>query len=188
MQPVTILNRDHFHLTIDRLCYQLIEVHDDFRNTVILGLQPRGIYLARKLKNSLESVLGGHSITQGALDITFFRDDLRRKDAPVIPSETEIDFSIEDRNVVLVDDVIYTGRTIRAGLDAMLAYGRTRNVELLILVDRRFRRELPIKPDYLGISVDTIEAERVSVEWTDEGEADKVLLFTSKTADEQAEH
>ncbi len=188
MQPITILDRSHFHLTLDRLCYQLIENHDDFRNSVLLGLQPRGVYLARQLKDGLERVLGGGPLAYGALDITFFRDDLRQKDAPIIPKETEIESSIEDKHVILVDDVLFTGRTIRAGLDAMLAYGRPRTVELLILVDRRFRRQLPIKPDYRGVTVDTVEEEMVSVEWTDGGGPEKVLLFTSKGADEQTEY
>ena len=114
----------------------------------------------------------------GNLDITFYRDDFRRRETPLIPSATNIDFVIEGKNVFIMDDVLYTGRTIRSGLDALLAYGRPDKVELLAMIDRRFKRDLPIEADYVGKTVDTLISERVSVEWSEiEGE-DKVVLFT----------
>ena len=177
MEKQVILNNRHFELTLNRLCYQLIETHHDFANTVLIGLQPRGVNVVSRLKAQLEAILG-HSVTCGNLDITFYRDDFRRRERPIIPSVTNIDFVIEGKNVVLVDDVLFTGRTIRSGLDALLAFGRPKKVELLALIDRRFNRDLPIQADYVGKTVDTLSSERVSVEWKEiEGE-DKVVLFT----------
>ncbi len=177
MERQLILNAKHFELTLNRLCYQLIESHNDFSETVLIGLQPRGINVLTRLKERLESILG-HSIVCGNLDITFYRDDFRRRETPLIPSATNIDFVIENKRVVLIDDVLYTGRSIRSGLDALLAFGRPEQVELLALIDRRFKRHLPIQPDYVGKTVDTLISERVSVEWKEiEGE-DKVILYT----------
>ena len=177
MEMQIILNTRHFELTLNRLCYELIESHNDFSNTVLIGLQPRGINVVTRLKAQLETILQ-KEIVCGNLDITFYRDDFRRREKPIIPSTTNIDFVIENKKVVLVDDVLYTGRTIRSGLDALLAYGRPQKVELLTLIDRRFRRDLPIQADYIGATVDTLISERVSVEWKEiEGE-DKIVLYT----------
>lgn len=177
MERQVILNSKHFELTINRLCYQLIETHNDFSNTVLIGLQPRGVNLLTRIKKHLETILD-KKVVCGKLDITFYRDDFRRRETPIIPSTTNIDFVIESKNVVLMDDVLYTGRTIRSGLDAMLAFGRPEKVELLALVDRRFTRDLPIQADYVGKTIDTLVSERVAVEWEEiEGE-DKVVLFT----------
>lgn len=180
MEKQVILNSRHFELTINRLCYQLIENHSNFENSVLIGLQPRGIHVLTRLKSKLESILE-QEITCGNLDITFYRDDFRRREIPLIPSVTNIDFVIEGKKVILIDDVLYTGRTIRAGLDALLAFGRPQKVELLTFIDRRFNRDLPIQADYIGKKVDTLISERVSVEWRElEGE-DKVILFTPET-------
>lgn len=180
MERQVILNSEHFELTIKRLCYQLIENHNDFSNTVLIGLQPRGINVLTRIKEHLERILD-KEVLCGDLDITFFRDDFRRRESPLIPSATNIDFVIENRNVVIIDDVLYTGRTIRSGLDALLAFGRPDKVELLAMIDRRFQRDLPIQADYVGKTVDTLSTERVSVEWKEiEGE-DKVVLFTPET-------
>lgn len=177
MEKQIILNSKHFELTINRLCHQLIENHNDFSNTALIGLQPRGVQVLKRLKNELETILK-HEVQCGSLDVTFYRDDFRRRENPIIPSATNIDFVIEKKKVVLIDDVLFTGRTIRSGLDAMLAFGRPAEVELLAFVDRRFKRELPIQADYVGKTVDTLQTERVSVEWKEiEGE-DRVLLFT----------
>jgi pyrimidine operon attenuation protein/uracil phosphoribosyltransferase len=177
MEKQVILNSKHFELTINRLCYQLIERHNDFSDTVLIGLQPRGVNVLERIKSQLEAILG-HEVVCGKLDITFYRDDFRRRETPIIPSTTNIDFVIENKKVVLMDDVLFTGRTIRSGLDALLAFGRPQKVELLSLIDRRFKRDLPIQADYVGKTVDTLISERVSVEWKEiEGE-DKVILFT----------
>ena len=180
MERQVILNSRHFELTLNRLCYQLIETHNDFSNTVLIGLQPRGINVVTRLKTQLESILD-KEVVCGNLDITFYRDDFRRRETPLIPSATNIDFDIEGKKVVLVDDVLYTGRTIRSGLDALLAFGRPEKVELLTLIDRRFKRDLPIQADYTGKTVDTLISERVSVEWEEIEGKDKVVLFTPET-------
>jgi pyrimidine operon attenuation protein/uracil phosphoribosyltransferase len=183
MEKQVILNKRHFDLTLRRLCYQLIESHNDFENTVLIGLQPRGVNVVARLKTLLQEILN-REIVCGNLDITFYRDDFRRREKPIIPSVTNIDFVIENKNVVLVDDVLFTGRTIRSGLDALLAFGRPNKVELLVLVDRRFNRDLPIQADYVGQTVDTLNSERVSVEWEEiEGE-DKVVLYTPEVNEE----
>ena len=180
MEKQVILNKRHFELTVNRLCYQLIESHNDFSNTVLIGLQPRGVNVVARLKSQLEKILG-KEVVCGNLDITFYRDDFRRREKPLIPSATNIDFVIENKNVVLVDDVLFTGRTIRAGLDALLAFGRPNKVELLTLIDRRFNRDLQIQADYIGESVDSLSSEKVSVEWKEiEGE-DKVVLYTPES-------
>ena len=177
MEKQVILNSKHLELTLKRLSHELIESHNDFSDTVLVGLQPRGIYVVSQLKKQLEIILR-KEIVCGNLDITFFRDDFRRREKPLIPSITNIDFSLENKKVVLVDDVLYTGRTIRAGLDALLTFGLPSKVELLVLIDRRFRRDLPIQADYVGKMVDSLISERVSVEWEEiEGE-DKIVLYT----------
>lgn len=174
MEPRVILNNQHLELIINRLCYQLVENHNDFSNTVLIGLQPRGVFLAERIVEKLKTITGVESIQLGKLDITFYRDDFRRRDLPATASETEMDFLIEDRKVVLIDDVLYTGRTIRSGLDALMDFGRPQKVELLVLVDRRFSRHLPIQPDYIGRTVDAIVSEHVEVDWSkDKG---KVIL------------
>lgn len=177
MEQQVILNATHVELTLNRLCYQLIETHNDFSDTVLIGLQPRGIHMLARLKERLERILG-HDIVCGNLDITFYRDDFRRRETPLIPSATNIDFVIENKRVVLVDDVLFTGRTIRSGLDALLAFGRPKSVELLVMIDRRFNRDLPIQPDYVGKTVDTLASERVSVCWNETEGEDKVTLYT----------
>jgi pyrimidine operon attenuation protein/uracil phosphoribosyltransferase len=177
MEKQVILNARHLELTLNRICYQLIESHGDFSDTVLIGLQPRGVHVLTRLKAQLESILMKEIIC-GKLDVTFYRDDFRRREKQLIPSVTNIDFSIENKRVVLIDDVLYTGRTIRSGLDALLAFGRPKRVELLVLIDRRFQRDLPIQADYIGKMVDTINSERVSVEWNEVEGEDKVVLFT----------
>lgn len=175
MQPRILLEKTKFDVTIKRLCYQLIEVHNDFSESVIIGLQPRGIYLARRIQAELQSILKNKKIHCGELDTTFYRDDFRKKE--LIPNRTNIDFIIEEKNVILVDDVLFTGRTIRSGLDAMLAFGRPKDVELLVLVDRRFSRNLPIQAKYIGITIDSIATQNVKVEWKESDGKDKITLL-----------
>jgi pyrimidine operon attenuation protein / uracil phosphoribosyltransferase len=178
MQPVTLLSSKAFGLTVERLCQQLIEDHGDLVGLALIGMQPRGILLARRLRQELQRIQGGERLQYGELDITFHRDDFRHRSTPPAPSMTQLDFSLDDRKVVLVDDVLYTGRTIRAGLDALLAFGRPASVQLLVLIDRRFSRELPIQPDYVGRKVDSIADQRVTVEWNETDGQDRVLLHS----------
>ena len=175
-----ILNTTQLNLTIKRLCYQLIENHNQFEDTVLIGLQPRGIFLAKRIREELQSIIGAKKIHLGSLDVTFFRDDFRRRDHPLIANKNQIDFIIEEKKVVLIDDVLYTGRTIRAGMDAMLAYGRPNLVELLVLVDRRYSRHLPIEPNYVGTAVDSLNNQRVEAKWMETEGKSEVILKENK--------
>lgn len=172
-----ILDSKQLNLSIERICYQLIENHNDFSDTVLVGLQPRGVFVAQRIQKLLEKMVG-HSILSGSLDITFNRDDHRRRDNPLIPSKTKMDFLVEGKKVIMIDDVLFTGRTIRAGMDALMAFGRPTVIELVVLVDRRFSRQLPIEPNYIGARIDTIVSERVEVALTEGGGNDTVKLFS----------
>ncbi|MBI3502914.1 MAG: bifunctional pyr operon transcriptional regulator/uracil phosphoribosyltransferase PyrR [Bacteroidetes bacterium] len=180
MKQRQILDSRQLELTITRLCFQLIEVHNDFSNTVLLGIQPRGIHLAHRIHKKLSGILKKKDIKCGNLDITFYRDDFRQKE--LIPSSTQINFDIENKNVVLADDVLYTGRTVRAALDAMLALGRPRDVELVALIDRRLSRNVPIQAKYIGKVVDSIASEKVLVHWKETEGKDEVILLTEKVS------
>lgn len=175
-----ILGPERFALTIDRLCYQLVEAFDDFRDTCIVGIQPRGIPLSDRICRRLLDHMGIQDILYGKLDITFYRDDFRRRDRPLEASFTEMDFLVEDKHVVLVDDVLYTGRTVQAALTALNHYGRPKTVELLTLVDRRFNRHLPIRASFAGIRVDALDQAYVKVEWRETEGTDRVVLYEDK--------
>lgn len=172
-----ILDSQQLNLSIERICYQLIENHNDFSETVLVGLQPRGVFVAKRIHDRLEK-LTGNKILLGSLDITFNRDDHRRRDTPLIPSTTEMDFLVEGKKVVMIDDVLFTGRTIRAGMDALMAFGRPSEIELVAFIDRRFTRQLPIEPNYVGVRIDTIVSERVEVELLENGGNDTVKLYS----------
>lgn len=175
-QSRLLLSQKQLDIIAKRLCFQLIENHNNFEESVILGLQPRGVDFSDFLIKTLADLKPELKINYGKLDTTFYRDDFRRRDNPLIANRTEIDFIIENKKVILVDDVLYTGRSIRSGLDAMLAYGRPSRVELLVLVDRRWSRHLPIQAKYSGITVDSVISEKVEVLWDNRGSESKVLL------------
>lgn len=178
MQKRLIVSNQLLEIMLRRLCHQLIENHGDFSNSVILGLQPRGIYVAERLQQTLQEILG-RRVRTGFLDTTFHRDDFRRRETPLTANATHIDFLIEGQHVVLVDDVLFTGRSVRAALDAMIAYGRPESVELLVLIDRRYSRDLPIEANYVGQSVDTGQDQRVLVEWKNATQPeDNIWLIT----------
>lgn len=168
MQKRLLLDSKLLDITISRLCQQLIENHEGFEETVILGLQPRGIFLAERIKTKLENLLK-HKIQIGQLDTTFYRDDFRRRQNPLKANATNVPFIIENKKVVLIDDVLFTGRTVRAALDAMTAFGRPSKVELLVLVDRTYSRDIPIQPQYVGKYVNTLFTQKVLVELKEQG-------------------
>ena len=161
-------------LAIKRLANQILENHVQMKDTVIIGIQPRGIYLSDRIVSEISKEKGDSDFFYGKLDITFYRDDLRKEIH--LPNHTNITFSIEGQKVVLVDDVLYTGRTIRAALDALMDFGRPEKVELLSLIDRRYSRQLPIQPDYSGRMIDSIVSQRVKVLWKEKDGKDEVIL------------
>ncbi len=180
MKKSILLNSKELKITIDRLVCQLVENHKNFSNTILVGLQPRGKYLCEKIVNALKSDYNIENLNNGLLDITFYRDDFRRGEKILKASKTDFNLSVENKNVVFIDDVLFTGRTIRAALTAIESFGRPKSVELLILIDRRFSRELPIQPDYKGIQVDVYKNQKVSIEWDDDVMGDYVYIISTQ--------
>ncbi|MDO4881202.1 MAG: bifunctional pyr operon transcriptional regulator/uracil phosphoribosyltransferase PyrR [Capnocytophaga sp.] len=180
MEDKKILNSKEMEVIVNRLCCQLIENHLDFSQTALIGIQPRGIFLAKRLVEILTKKYGIMDINLGTLDITFFRDDFRRSEKPLVANSTNIDFIVENKQVVFIDDVLYTGRSIRSALTAIQSFGRPSKIELLVFIDRRFSRHLPIQPDYTGWKVDAINEERVVVHWTENDKEDAVYLIHKK--------
>ena len=177
MSQKTLLTSKEVSIILHRLACQLIEKHLDFSNTILIGIQPRGKYLAQRIKAIIEQDYQIKNVPLGFLDITFFRDDFRRGEKSLEANKTEIDFIVEDKKVVFIDDVLYTGRSIRAALTAIQSFGRPSEIELLVLIDRRFSRHLPIQPDYRGRQVDAINNEKVKVSWTENDGEDAVFLI-----------
>lgn len=180
MQDRLLFGQTQLSITIARLCQQLIEKHGNFENTVLLGLQPRGVYFADRIQKEL-SKYTSKKILLGYLDSTFFRDDFRRRENPVRANETRIEFLIENKQVVLIDDVFYTGRSVRAALDAMHAFGRPSKVELMVLVKRKYARHVPVYPDYVGKEVNTLNTQKVLVGWKNvDGKDEDNVWLTDK--------
>jgi pyrimidine operon attenuation protein/uracil phosphoribosyltransferase len=179
MAKINILHSQLLDVTISRLAQQMIENHGDFSNTVLLGLQPRGIFLAERIKKRLEQ-FGCANVRLGYLDATFYRDDFRRREKPLRANATHVPFLIEDQKVVVIDDVFYTGRTVQAAMNAMMDFGRPERVELLTLINRKYTRHLPLEPTYIGRSVNTIQSQRVLVQWKEQGfEEDNIWLVNT---------
>lgn len=178
MSQKVLLSAKEIHIILHRLACQLLENHLDFANTVLIGIQPRGIYLANRLTKLLKEDYKVKDVSLGSLDITFYRDDFRRGDRILEADITKIDFLVENKKVVFIDDVLYTGRSIRAALTAIQSFGRPEEIELLTLIDRRFSRHLPIQPNYRGRQVDAINNERVKVMWKENDGEDVVYLIS----------
>lgn len=176
MQKRLLFNSKLLQITISRLCQHLIENHGDFSDSVILGMQPRGIYLAERIRKRLEAMLNT-KIQLGYLDTTFHRDDFRRRESPKTPNQTKVPFIIEDKKVILIDDVLFTGRSVRAALDAMTMFGRPAKVELLVLIDRMYTRHIPVEANYVGRRVNTMTSQRVLVELEEQGKKDNIWLI-----------
>lgn len=177
MSQKVLLNSKEINIILHRLACQLIENHLDFKDTVLVGIQPRGTFLAKRLAKMLDEFYDIKGLKIGYLDITFFRDDFRRGDKPLEANTTKIDFLVDDKKVVFIDDVLYTGRSIRAALTAIQSFGRPGEIELLTLIDRRFSRHLPIQPTYRGRQVDAINKEKVIVNWEEKDGEDSVYLI-----------
>jgi len=181
MSKREIIDSRELNIALNRLCCKLIENHGDFSNSILIGLQPRGAQVLQRIVQLLENEYKVEGIRTGLLDITFYRDDFRRREGHLQPNKTKIDFLVEDQKVVFIDDVLYTGRSVRAAMDAILSFGRPSKMELLTLIDRRFSRDLPIQPDYKGRQVDSIESQRVEVLWEEINGRDAVLLTESNS-------
>ena len=171
----SLLNQQQIELTIRRLAHQILENTIQFDQTVLVGLQPRGIFLSNRIVQELTPYIQPQKLEYGKLDITFYRDDVRKE--LHVPNQTDIRFSIEGKKVILIDDVLYTGRTIRAALDALMDFGRPAKVELMVLIDRRYSRQLPIQADYIGRSIDSIVTQKVKVFWQSRDGKDEVVLI-----------
>jgi pyrimidine operon attenuation protein/uracil phosphoribosyltransferase len=180
MSQKILLNSKEIGIILHRLACQLIENHLDFSNTVLIGIQPRGIYLAERLASILRDEYEVSDIKLGQLDITFFRDDFRRSEKILEANKTNIDFAVENKKVVFIDDVLYTGRSIRSALTAIQSFGRPEEIELLVLIDRRFSRHLPIQPNYRGRQVDAINKEKVKVNWKENEGEDMIYLINQE--------
>jgi len=170
----SILSEQQLEITIKRLAHQVLENHIDLYNTVLIGIQPRGVYLSDQIVEEIRKHMPENKIKYGKLDITFYRDDIHKE--LHVANQTNILFSIEGKNVVLIDDVLYTGRTIRAALDALMDLGRPEKVELCVLIDRRFSRQFPIQPDYVGKSIDSIISQKVKVYWKEKDGKEEVVM------------
>lgn len=176
MSQKILLTSKEVNIILHRLACQLIEKHSDFSTTILIGIQPRGSFLAERIAKILKEDYQIDQVKLGLLDITFFRDDFRRNEKTLEANKTQIDFLVEDKQVVFIDDVLYTGRSIRAALTAIQSFGRPKSIELLTLIDRRFSRDLPIQPDYRGRQVDAINNEKVRVKWYEKDGEDAVYI------------
>ena len=174
-----LLDEPLLEVMLTRLCLQLLEGGTPGQVPCLVALQPRGAVPGQRMAQKLAE-LSGQKVPLGQLDITFYRDDFGRRAEPLRANQTQIDFQVENQRVILVDDVLYTGRSVRAGLDALSTFGRPARVELAVLVDRRLTRELPVEANYAGLAVDTITDQRVVVEWRENGfDQDSIYLINN---------
>jgi pyrimidine operon attenuation protein/uracil phosphoribosyltransferase len=183
-----LLDGEQVARTLSRIAHEIIERNDDLESVALVGIHTRGVPLAQRLRR-LVAERSGAELELGQLDITFHRDDVHvrsgsapRRAQPVV-RDTKLEFELEGRTVILVDDVLYTGRTIRAAIDALIEYGRPDRVQLAVLADRG-HRELPIRPDYVGKNLPTARGDRVQVELNEIDEVDRVVLITEGSSDE----
>ena len=181
-----LLDAEALERTLHRIAHEIIEGNPDLDAVALVGIHTRGVPLANRLRDLIEQFAGAE-VALGSVDITFYRDDVqvRGREAPLHPQPlvraTKLDFPLEGRTVVLVDDVLYTGRTIRAAIDALFDYGRPARVQLAVICDRG-HRELPIRPDYVGKNIPTSRGERVQVQLVEVDEVDRVLLISAEEA------
>ena len=176
MQKKVLLDSKKIDIILNRLVCQLVENHKDFNNTVLIGLQPRGTFLIEKILEIFKKKYPTIIINSGILDFTFFRDDFRRSEKTLKASSTQINFSIENKNVVLIDDVLFTGRSIKAAMSSMDSYGRPNSIELLVLIDRRYKREIPIQANYCGAKIDTFKGDKVNVVWNENSKKNVIYI------------
>ena len=178
LEKLVLMNEESVSRTIKRLCHEIIENNSNCKDVVLIGIHNRGVPISQRIQNKIKELIG-IDLQRGSLDITFHRDDYRER--LVVPElmGTDINFSLDGKIVVLVDDVLYSGRTVRAALDELNSFGRASKVQLAVLVDRG-HRELPIKPDYVGKNVPTHEGEHVDVTLKETDENDSVFLIRNR--------
>jgi pyrimidine operon attenuation protein/uracil phosphoribosyltransferase len=183
-----LLDDEAISRTLSRIAHEIIERNEDLDTIALVGIHTRGVPLAHRLRRLVED-RSGSELALGQLDITFHRDDVHVRSgraprhAQPLVRDTKLDFELEGRTVILVDDVLYTGRTIRAAIDALFEFGRPERVQLAVLADRG-HRELPIRPDYVGKNLPTSHDERVQVELVEVDEVDRVLLVSGREVGE----
>ena len=173
-EKAKILDKEGINRAIVRIAHEIIEKNKGTEGICLVGIRNRGVYLAQRLSNCIKKIEGVDVLT-GVLDITLYRDDLALASGQPLVRKTEIDFDINGKNIILVDDVLYTGRTIRAALDALIDFGRPKSIQLAVLVDRG-HREVPIHPDYVGKKVATTADEDVTVNLAETDGADKAVI------------
>lgn len=175
-----IITSQKFELIIKRLSYQIIETYRDLNAFCLIGIQPRGTLLSDCIINQIRKEFNLEIPKYGKIDITFYRDDYRNRSKPLIASGTVMDFNIEEKKVLLIDDVLYTGRSVHAAISALQHYGRPKSIELLTFVDRRFNREFPIHPDFLGLEVDALDEAYVKLYWNEVLTSASVHIYPQK--------
>ena len=173
-----ILNRKQIDIVIERLCHELIENHFDFSNSVLVSLMPRGRHVGKKIHEKLETIIN-KKIKYGELDSSFYRDDLRKHSNPIVPHKMSMNLSVDEKNVVFIDDVLFTGRSVRSAIDALMPFGRPKTIELLVLINRRLTRQLPIQPNYIGKEVDSIDSEKVVVRLDNKKDINSIIILKS---------
>ena len=179
MQKRLLFDSNNLNVTVKRLCNQLLENHNNFKNSVIIGLQPRGIFFAKRIIKELENQIST-KIETGYLDTTFYRDDFRSYNKNLNAKETIIPFMVDNKNVIIVDDVLFTGRTVRSAMEGIINFGRPKKIELLVLIDRKYNREIPIEATYIGKSVNTVESQKIEVKLKEQGNKnDKIWLINN---------
>jgi pyrimidine operon attenuation protein/uracil phosphoribosyltransferase len=175
-----ILHHDRLKLTLERLSLSIVENTAPNQEICIIGIQEKGVLFSDRIVEHFSKMKHGISFNYGKLDITFYRDDFRRRETPLKAFSTDMPFLVEGKKVILIDDVLYTGRTIHAAMAALLDFGRPESIELMCLVDRRYNRHFPIQANHVGITIDSLEEAYVKVNWDPEGINHHVLLFPGK--------
>lgn len=173
-EKAIILDKDAINRSLMRIAHEILEKNKGTENLCLIGIRNRGVYLAKRLADCIKSI-EQVSIPVGILDITLYRDDLSLVAAEAIVHKTEIDFDINDKNLVLIDDVLYTGRTVRSAMDALIDLGRPKSIKLAVLIDRG-HREVPIRPDYIGKNIPTSNKETVEVRLEEADGVDEVVI------------
>ena len=162
-----LFDKKRLDITIERLCHQLIENHSNFKDSLLIGLQPRGIYLQNRIIKTINKLFS-IEVPSGYLDTTFYRDDFRTKEIPKA-KETFMPYLVDNKNVIIIDDVLFTGRTVRSAMEGIMNFGRPNKIELLVLIDRKFSRHIPVEPTYYGTRINTLTSQKIIVNLTEQG-------------------